>query len=29
MNKSKNIFGAILKKTGNKFISEAKQKAIE
>lgn len=29
MNKGKNIFGAILKKTNNKFLNEAKEKAIE
>ena len=29
MNKSKNIFGFILKKTGNNLLSEAKQKAQE
>jgi hypothetical protein len=29
MNKSKNMFGVILKKTGNKFLCEAKEKAIE
>ena len=29
MNKSKNIFGFILKKTNNTFLNEAKQKAVE
>jgi hypothetical protein len=29
LNKSKNIFGALLKKTNNKFLNEAKEKAVE
>lgn len=29
MNKAKNMFGVILKKTGNKFLTEAKNTAIE
>ena len=29
MSKTKNMFGALLKKTNNKFLNEAKDKAVE